>query len=184
MLYTTTDSVDQEISQLTLWNSQQICIYTRPITNQQCVCAVLPIESIKTWHLTAVKMSSWVTYYVNKESVIQALESIDPFSKNFVNLRYPVDVWNYIIFCIPPVTFVMICTFIWAPIVAHFLHWAPKLLWPKLLGFPLLHEILRRFTQITNPQPPSIADVVRFFENIAAANTTGEVTGAVFNILG
>lgn len=102
----------------------------------------------------------------SKETVYQFWEEIDPFGSYFVNLRYPVDIFNYIVYCLPFVIFVATCVFINIPIVLHCLHWFPKLLWPKLLGFPILHELLRRLTQIANPQPGSFGDLIKYFEKL------------------
>lgn len=137
---------------------------------------------------------SLTTVSLNKNTIYQFLEQVDPGS-GFLDFRYPVDVWNYIIYCLPFVLFVITVMFVHIPIVLHFLHWAPKLLWPRfnthkillllmqygylfmsmkqicvgptrLMGFPLLHELLRRLTQLTNPQPPSAGDFIRYFERL------------------
>lgn len=106
------------------------------------------------------------TVFLNKNQIYQAIQVLDPFGSEFIDFRYPVDVWNYIIYCLPFVLFVLSTMFVHIPIVVHFIHWAPKLLWPRLMGFPILHELLRRLTQITNPQPPSAGDFIRYFERL------------------
>lgn len=89
---------------------------------------------------------------------------LDPYGTEYVDIREPLEVWNYIIYTTPVLLFVTTCMFVSFPIVVHFIHWAPKLLWPRLVGFPILHEILRRFEHITDPRLPTIGDLIRHAE--------------------
>lgn len=97
-------------------------------------------------------------------NVYEIILELDPFGTVYVDIREPLEVWNYIIYTTPVLLFVTTCMFVSFPIVVHFLHWAPKLLWPRLLGFPILHEILRRFEHITDPRLPTIGDMIRHAE--------------------
>ena len=102
----------------------------------------------------------------DKDDIYQFIEQIDPLGAQFLNFRYPVDVWNYIIYGLPFVLFVLASMFSWIPIVLHSLHWFPKLLLPRLLGFPLLAQLLRSLGQLANPQPPSVGDFIQYFERL------------------
>lgn len=89
---------------------------------------------------------------------------VDPVGSVYVDVREPLEVWNYIIYTTPVVLFVVTCMFVSFPIVLNFVHWAPKLLWPRLIGFPMLHELLRRLEHITDPRLPTIGDIIRLAE--------------------
>jgi len=88
----------------------------------------------------------------------------DSYLNRYVDLKDPLHVFFYIIFCIPPLLMVLIGYWWSIPQVLRFLHWAPKLLAPQLLGFPELHDFLRRLTFITFPVLPNIWDILRYGE--------------------
>jgi len=100
------------------------------------------------------------------EKVIEIWEQVDPYATGFVDVRNPLEIIRYLAFCMPAVCFIYIFFFFCIPTILHFAHWAPKLVLPKLLGFPVLHQLLRRITHLPNPLLPNLWDIIRFLNNL------------------
>lgn len=145
---------------LSLWNRVVCFNFECAFKGQQFSLA---LSQLPSFHYAAM-MDRDQVFPETVNNLYRILQAIDPYWTEYVDFREPLEVWNYIIFTTPFILFVLCCQFIGFPIVLRFLHWAPKLLWPRLLGFPILHEIIRSFEHITDPRLPSIGDLIKHAE--------------------